>query len=1375
MSRESNELATPDQIQESISSDTNIEMVDSVGLKERASDKVIEIENRFNTVIHAAIIELEPPIITFSKMVEELPNWENTNIVHRWHPIENQYKNAQKIGELYPKFGRIQRIVEETKDLVKRFPRYFVLKRVLAYFCSISENWDEALHYYQESAIILRKSDDWLGVALSALKLNKEELVVYSLEEYFYRKPTVDKPKVWCVFVKFLEKFNNLPAFCDLCAIEDINDDEIELLLDTAIYLLKRKNRETFAIEIVQKWLADESPRVLLERACQKLDIHPTKSYSKFSKVYDQFLKKYTIVGYPLYHEAKNADQSGNFALAELLYQECIRRNIRRDTSIMDLVSVLVRSERHEAAAKFQKENRPIVKNKQALDNHLVQILWQHAKDYIKSEKYQKAQSLFEQVDKLRPGNITVKRNLAFCLSKQEKYDLAKSILNKIQDTSPDAKTAELLYAIETIKDSGGEFVIDYDDIISRDLSNRDLSDRDLSDFANLFLDRCMLEGTPQGGRRGVKYKGTVEEIERDINTLEGLAKGQGYENPRGRSLYLLSAARVYFDVGNGKNAYPYLCRSFTSMGDDSRNNRNLDTAREWYYEALRAYDRHYTGIRPRILEQDAVYALSRFLLSYLDDDIPVPEHRDESESRLTQQVKSIESTMELVVHDHEEKENVFNAIVYLLGSQFAEDYILKCLHKNQDLRNESLKYLRSKGLDTSDPVRSLEQFTSLWRQLRNINFNEAASVSIDLKLLREKFDLTTAWLENTLERGKNIPPKLFFELDRSRITKLWDTVIKDALDLCKTEQFHNLNHLGNRIDKHCQLLLDEIEKEPTKLSIVDIRPIVEIIQKKVKERLKERSETLKPQLKLELSVVSYPHSNQQINVRIAVENERGRSPAEELELIVDEDQEFYKVTKLDIKLNDSLPGGEQKVLEVPLQLTPDTLDRRAFSLPVRARYRTHTEESVETPIQRFSISLYSEDEFEVIKNHYNVGSGIVKDGKMFVGRTELINNIAQTIHTSRTQSECVLIYGQKRSGKSSILHHLESALKERSEKEKSNQLLILNIGNISDFLGYPGSDPEREFLHRILSMLKTIIDKQVSNGSSSLDFQFPRIEEFRNSPNPRLDFIETFDKFKQCISESEDWRNVRLVLLIDEFQYIYELFINGKIDKSFMDSWKALLEKNYFNVVLVGQDVMPKFKERFPNQMIIARDERITYLTDQYAKELIENPIRIGDWKEGESRYCEQSVQKILDLTAGSPFYIQILCYHLVNHLNSDTQKSKWVTDAHVDYIKNELIRNGKENIVLNKESFDNLISSGDKSQDALREDDVLIVLTEIAKNSGRTNSCSRNSIISENLSTTQIDTILDDLVKREVIERDSGNYRIRVGLFKEWLIVNG
>ena len=214
------------------------------------------------------------------------------------------------------------------------------------------------------------------------------------------------------------------------------------------------------------------------------------------------------------------------------------------------------------------------------------------------------------------------------------------------------------------------------------------------------------------------------------------------------------------------------------------------------------------------------------------------------------------------------------------------------------------------------------------------------------------------------------------------------------------------------------------------------------------------------------------------------------------------------------------------------------------------------------------------------------------------------------------------------------------------------------------------------------------------------------------------------------------------------------------------MKNWKAILQENYFSAVLVGQDVMAKFKQRFPNEFGTTQDERVSYLKRDDAIKLIDEPIRIGG-RQGQSRYRERAIERIIDLTAGSPFYIQIICNRLVEYMNR--KRARLVTEADVEQVKEELIR-GVNALKLYK--FDNLINSGDASVDAISDEDALKVLTMIAVNS-QTGACNRNNITCK--TKTNIDLILDDLVKREVVERDRGQYySIRVGLFKEWLIAN-
>ena len=222
------------------------------------------------------------------------------------------------------------------------------------------------------------------------------------------------------------------------------------------------------------------------------------------------------------------------------------------------------------------------------------------------------------------------------------------------------------------------------------------------------------------------------------------------------------------------------------------------------------------------------------------------------------------------------------------------------------------------------------------------------------------------------------------------------------------------------------------------------------------------------------------------------------------------------------------------------MRVTLDALQTQTFSLSLCAQYRTRTEEQVQTPVENLSIRLYSEDEFEKIENPYAAYAegGIVGDTNMFFGREELIRNIAQAIQESQLQSKCVLVFGQKRSGKSSVLYHLKELLQEDRE------LLILDLGNMSTLLDqHAQTSLLHQFLNGILRAFERAIQRKQHEGLSPLELAIPG-KEFYDHPAPLQLFEDTFVKLKDLTNEQagqEDWRGTRVVLLIDEFQYIYD------------------------------------------------------------------------------------------------------------------------------------------------------------------------------------------------------------------------------------------
>ncbi|MDE0554909.1 MAG: tetratricopeptide repeat protein, partial [Candidatus Poribacteria bacterium] len=649
-------VSLPKEMETSDDTDANLESIASVDFEKQVSEKLDEIEKRFNNQIEGAKPGLKPPDLNFP--AKELPGWQTTDIAGKWLQIKNKYENAQRINELGTKFGRIQPLLIELTPLVRRFPNSLTLKRTVAYFNALShpDEWQKTIDNYQDVAFTSDHSNDWFNVAASALNQDKEELACYSLEKFFYKVPVVDEPNAWNIYVNLVEKFNNLPAFRELCkkSENDIAEEEIEALLDAAIYLFKRKVTTELATEIVQKRMKGEPGSSLLKEVCQKLGGQSTESYRQFLTEFMNAMiasEKGTSPSIPEYPErsgtveksvdymssqkrdiqtqakdpytsAKHADLvEKDLVKAERLFRKCVSQNIRHDSAIKDLAMVLVRLGRPGEAVELLETKRPDIEDKQSLDNTLIMVYpaagqyekaidllsktlnqtsekgkkvylyFQMASNYIKLGNYASAEDQFRQVLKLNPYNITAQRSLALCLSKQDRYIEAEKFLKQIQRNSPDRKTAALLEAVERAQRTG-EFILDDESIIEIETALSHFSS-ELSEFAQFFLQRCEFDGVLPARVNEGKYIGSEKDFQHDIARLEDVAKQLGTKRPRDRGHYYLSAARIYFDLGVNQNFfYRYLCRSFASRGDAALSeNKHLDTVRVWYCEALTAYD----------------------------------------------------------------------------------------------------------------------------------------------------------------------------------------------------------------------------------------------------------------------------------------------------------------------------------------------------------------------------------------------------------------------------------------------------------------------------------------------------------------------------------------------------------------------------------------------------------------------------------------------------------------------------------------------------------------------------------------------------------------------------------------------------------------
>lgn len=1062
---------------------------------------------------------------------------------------------------------------------------------------------------------------------------------------------------------------------------------------------------------------------------------------------------------------------------AAKLMRIAIKNNSNFESAVKDLAQLLDELGRPHEAIDVLLKNRGQSSNKQSIDNMLIglytktgkhteaipllqqkleraqsnteraSLFWQLANNHLKLEDYTGAERYLKRGLTLQPNNHVTQRSLAICLFKQERFNEAAKILNAILDKVADAQTAQLLEAVNHAQKTGQS--LDIDIIIDITLSS--LPSEEVSPITQFFLDRCQFEGVKSRRAQEGKF------LRSDIRDLEEIATQLGTQRPRERAGYYLSAAKItaLLDGERTEQFYRYLCRCFSSMGDATViEGGPLDTARELYAETLAAYD----GVLDKSVgdEQDVVSALVRFLFATLGARL-IPMKVGKSHS--------VDEAIEEVIRRHPQPDKVFDAIAYLVYRSRYASRILNRIYSKATLQALSLEYLKERGIPVQSAPRQFDDYVRLWNELRRELLQRLRTVANDFQFLAE-IELKTSSIEDAIERTKHLKEYLFYDIELERVIEL-QAILEAALALCRQVTFEEQERLCLQILRNGQDLGKAIEENPTTLSIDELLPVLNTVITKTSTRLTELYQSSVPVLHLRLAKESYiPDEHRTLAVQIVVGNKLGCSPAEALQLIVQENSKLFALKQKSVGLaGGSLRGGEEEIIEFPLHVSEAALAAKAFSLAVVAQYRTRAAETMKVEGE-FSIRLASENDFQEIPNPYALyaESGIVRDPLMFYGRNDFIERLAQTLIKAQGQNKSIIIYGQKRAGKSSILYHLKRRLEEAQEAH----LLILDVGNIGSLLDEHAQLPFLYlFLQAILNKLEFGIEDRVVQGYSPLDLQFPTDQQFFRHESPLGLFKQIFERFQRLSSRQSDWKDTHMIIMLDEFSYIFEQIVKGKMPEIFMKNWKALLQENFFSVVLAGQDVMPKFKQRFANEFGTTQDEQITYLSAQDAQRLIDEPVQI----EGQSRYREQAIERIMYLTAGSPYYIQILCNRLIEDMN--LKKASLITHSDVEQVKNGLI-NGTNALQIDK--FENLVNSGDTSPDAISDKDIMSVLTAVALNT-RTSRTSRCSIRDIQCATdTPIETILDDLVKRKVIQREGqGYYSICVGLFKEWLIVHG
>lgn len=990
------------------------------------------------------------------------------------------------------------------------------------------------------------------------------------------------------------------------------------------------------------------------------------------------------------FSKAMEAEQLDQLDRAASFYQEEISRNGKHiKSAVKNLAALKNRKGKPEAAIEL------LDKYKSAFDSsESVSLDQMRVQFYVKARNFNAAAQLLEKLAKtVTNKRLEYQRQLAYCFLANGEFDEAIKLLNSILKKQPwDNASASLLAKAKDAKETG-QFSIatesGVDSIEDDILSSLALG---LTPIARQQLDSCDLRGIDSRTKESGKFS------EFDVRQVQNLLDNVKGRRPRERSDYLLSLAWLCehaSSVTGNRSVHEYLRRYFLSMAEAALSDGTpTDVGRCFCVESITLSP---AQKEPRSEARNSLEAAWTLLLgTYLPNPVEPSELlQPTTGNRLPNVLKKLN-----------EAPRGWDEFLQHVGF-----YAVRAL--------EAFKHLQS-FLKTSHVIPSSEEHITLEKDRENRLKN-----AFDL-LPRES--LSVDKYRKARENLSEIQPSLCFELDRSRMSEFLK-ILDNTASYIIERNFRERETRYLRLIDDISRVMQEVVRHPTHMSIERMEPALEFLQKLVNRDF-EHNEIAPPDLELRnvLDNDFYVLSNDAISLRLLLlSKNEGVPPIEAIGLSVEEgDGEPCHSP-------DPLFGGQAREIELTFKPTAEQIRDGAFSVSVKVDYRNRKGNIQSSGAFPLAVRL-GRPAFDEIPNPYGRYSGgsPVEDEEMFFGRASLIDRIIRHLSTG-TMGQCFALYGQKRSGKSSVLKQVEHRL------GKAVIYAPISAGTFS-----PGN-LWCSFARLLLQELKF----RLEDADVDIPENWPDRSDVEASP------LETIREVVRSLTK----QGIRIILAIDEFTYIYE---SSQADtEAFMRGWKALLEAKAFNALLVGQDTMPRFKQAFPNEFGVTHDERITYLERAEAEALATNPIRL----DGCSRYRGQAQSRLFDFTAGSPFFMQIFCDRLVRHMNE--RKAAFITEADIEQVARTLTIGAD---ALPPERFDALVTAAGENVASVPRSYLWQVLGRVARESLHSGWCYRASL--SELPRSQ--EALTDLSDREILIIEGERLRIRVGLFAAWLRAN-
>lgn len=426
--------------------------------------------------------------------------------------------------------------------------------------------------------------------------------------------------------------------------------------------------------------------------------------------------------------------------------------------------------------------------------------------------------------------------------------------------------------------------------------------------------------------------------------------------------------------------------------------------------------------------------------------------------------------------------------------------------------------------------------------------------------------------------------------------------------------------------------------------------------------------------------------------------------------------------------LNLVLLPGESITLEFTLR--PQS--QGTLVLPFYVRYSDAAQQGKMLKFSERLEIFNSLPQYTRIPNRYVTGGVLRPDSPTFVGRKDVFEFIRQNLAEVADQRALILL-GERKTGKTSVLMRL-------GQKLGQDRYLPVFV----DCQSLPAGSDSGQFLARLATA--------IYQGLRSYRLSVPllTLDQLGNDP------LEVFEnQFLPAVHQQIGERT--LLLAIDEFE---DLGAPSGMPSALLGNLRHLVQHgSQLAFILAGTHRLEEQIGDYWSELYnIGMSRRIGLLSREETIQLITEPV----CKYGLEYDCVV-LDEIIRLTAGHPFFTQLLCWYILDQCNK--QRRSYVTLQHVREARRELVER-------NPHHLNHLWKRMDR--------DSKLILAGIAEAQKETSRVTDSEIInllahhSCPLPVDQVVKLLETLSTREIVRGIGGltkAYDFTAQLYGYWL----